>query len=127
MGFFSSSSSSPSPAASGFPHATRLNLGGFRFYRFLPQALRFIAGFGQMGWLAGTTYLADCPGFSPEESRQLLTELQRTTGWTLLTLDPYGLNLSTSTDTNLRVSTPSPLLAPEAFAAWSRQILSTLT
>lgn len=77
------------------PDASRyLELGDFAFYRLLPQRLRLIAGFGQMGWLAPETWQS-LVSLDPDDEQDLVARLEQHVPpqAQLLGLDHYGLDL----------------------------------
>jgi hypothetical protein len=73
---------------------TYLALGDFDFYRLEPQRARFIAGFGQMGWLDAEQWQS-APELSLAEEAQLLQQLAglQPAGVRLLGLDCLGMDL----------------------------------
>jgi len=73
---------------------TYLALADFDFYLFTPKRARYIAGFGQMGWLDGTEW-PTAPALSLAEEAALLQELAglQQPGIRLLGLDPFGMDL----------------------------------
>lgn len=73
---------------------TYLALGDFDFYLLTPKRARYIAGFGQMGWLDGTQWQA-APELPLAEEASLLQELAglQRPGVRLLGLDCFGMDL----------------------------------
>lgn len=71
-----------------------LSLGDFGFYRMMPQRARFIAGFGQMGWLEGEGW-QQLPVLDCIDETQLLQQLAPLVpaGSRLLGIDRFGIDL----------------------------------
>lgn len=94
------------------PSAERLlRLADFRFVRMRPERLRFIGGFGRMGWLDGEA-LASQPALSLARERELLAAWSPRLPDTnrLLGIDRWGLDVSVA-GTRHRVRLPSPPVA----------------
>jgi hypothetical protein len=69
-----------------------LALGDFHFFRFQPHSVRFIGGFGRMGWLSPAQWSAVAQLALPEEAA-LLAQLSRHSGSaTVLGADCYGVD-----------------------------------
>lgn len=73
---------------------TYLALADFDFYLLTPRRARYIAGFGQMGWLDGAQWLA-APELPLADEAELLQELAglQPPGVRLLGLDGFGMDL----------------------------------
>jgi hypothetical protein len=71
-----------------------LTLGDFRFFRLQPARMRYIAGFGEMGWIEGAD-LAQAPHLSLADEAELVAYLQvrLSPNVTLLGLDALGADL----------------------------------
>ncbi|TDR79795.1 HugZ family protein [Paludibacterium purpuratum] len=73
------------------PGAARYQaLGDFGFYRLQPRRLRWIAGFGQMGWIEAQDWL-ELAALSPDAEEALLAQLKPDSG--VLGIDCYGVDL----------------------------------
>lgn len=69
-----------------------LQLGDFAFYRFIAQKLRYIGGFGHMGWHDAESLYLSQP-LSHDLENQLLTAAQtQQTTWTWLGADGEGID-----------------------------------
>lgn len=69
-----------------------LALGDFRFYRLQLQAIRFIGGFGRMGWVSAQEWHA-LPAFDLATETRLLDELAASSGSAKpLGLDCFGVD-----------------------------------
>ena len=67
-----------------------LALGDFAFFRFNPKRARYIAGFGQMGWVEEEAW-ANCACLPPADEVRLIHEHQSVNA-RLLGLDCYGFD-----------------------------------
>lgn len=71
--------------------ADYLALGDFHFFRLQPRRVRFIGGFGRMGWVEEGDWQAAAVLPAAREA-ELLATLQATSGVELLGVDLYGLD-----------------------------------
>jgi len=71
-----------------------LSLGDFAFFTLAPKRVRYIAGFGQMGWIEESDW-ADAAVLSLADEAQCLQELiaAQPPGVRLLGVDPYGCDI----------------------------------
>jgi heme iron utilization protein len=81
------------------PDAERyLSLGDFSFWVMTPERMRYIGGFGAMGWLDGAE-LDPLDPLSHEDEAALIEHadghIQRPSGLTVIGIDRYGVDLST--------------------------------
>lgn len=100
------------------PTAQRLlQLADFRFARMHPRRLRFIEGFGRMGWFDGGTLLA-LPELAPATEAALLARLTASVpaGIQLLGIDRCGADLAVA-GSRRRVVFPDGPLTEERIAA----------
>lgn len=85
------------------PEAARyLELGDFTFWVMTVEKMRYIGGFGAMGWIAGNT-LDLLPALSDEEEGALLQMFRKTSDEStleLLSVDRYGCDLRTAVSRN---------------------------
>ncbi|OQS35251.1 HugZ family pyridoxamine 5'-phosphate oxidase [Chromobacterium haemolyticum] len=89
----------------------------FTFYRLEPRRLRYIEGFGRMGWLEAEQWL-DGPALEPEQEAELLeqnTELPA--GVRLLGADFHGIDYEIAA-ARRRLAFPAALEADELAARW---------
>lgn len=96
------------------PEAERyLALGDFAFFRMAPKRVRYIAGFGQMGWIEDTDWAAAAIlSLSDEEnSYRDLIEFQAP-GVRLLGMDCYGFDIEQN-GTRHRQRFPKPIASIE--------------
>lgn len=110
------------------PNAEQLlSLGGFNFFRMHPQQVRFIGGFGRMGWLdfAEIEALAPLPLSS---ERALLADIavRLTPPFELLGLDRWGIDYKVS-GARHRVSLASAPVADETLAGAAASALTAVT
>jgi hypothetical protein len=92
--------------------AQYLNLPDFGFWRLVPERLRYIAGFGRMGWIEGEA-LAQAPHLAPADEAALIAHLQvrLPKSLRLLGLDAHGADLGDG-EARLRIRYPAPVAAP---------------
>lgn len=108
------------------PSAGRLlQLADFRFFRMRPHRLRFIGGFGQMGWLPGEAFEAHAP-FPLEDEQRLLAALmpQLPEAVRLLGIDRWGIDLSLA-GIRRRLALPSPPVEDAALTDAVTTVLGT--
>lgn len=77
------------------PDARRyLDLGDFAFFRFAPKSARYIAGFGQMGWI-GEADWADAAALASGDEEALIRDIGAapSPGVKFLGLDCYGVDI----------------------------------
>ncbi|MBM4200289.1 MAG: pyridoxamine 5'-phosphate oxidase, partial [Gammaproteobacteria bacterium] len=105
------------------PTAARLlQLADFHFARMRPERLRYIAGFGQMGWLDGAA-LGALPVLEPGAEVGLLAALSRRLpdAISLLGIDRWGIDLRSGTTRHRLPFTspplPDPALEPAVLSA----------
>jgi heme iron utilization protein len=74
--------------------AQYLELGGFAFFRLVPQSARYVAGFGRMGWVDESGWL-NAPALSLAEEAVIVSELAGVlpVNGKLLALDYYGYDI----------------------------------
>lgn len=109
------------------PDAQRyLDLGDFAFFRFAPNSARYIAGFGQMGWIGASDW-ADAAVLAAGDEQDLLRAIDSAPapGVTLAGLDCYGIDIARD-GVRQRLRFPTAPLAPERIGAAARALLSTL-
>ncbi|WP_374420612.1 HugZ family protein [Chromobacterium sp.] len=89
----------------------------FAFYRLRPQRLRYIEGFGRMGWLEAEQWL-DGPTLEPEQEAELLTQSSAVPADVrLLGADCHGIDYEIAAERR-RLAFPDALTAAELFARW---------
>lgn len=104
-----------------------LALGDFAFYRLQPQRARFIAGFGQMGWLEAESW-HNLPLLPLAQEATLLAELQPTlpADTRLLGLDCFGIDLQ-RVGQRQRLPFATPQAADPSLLAAAQELLQTLS
>ncbi|OQS44440.1 HugZ family protein [Chromobacterium haemolyticum] len=89
----------------------------FAFYRLRPQRLRYIEGFGRMGWLEAEQWL-DGPTLEAEQEAELLTQSAALpAGVRLLGADCHGIDYEIAA-TRRRLPFPAALEVDELAARW---------
>lgn len=103
-----------------------LALGDFAFYRLQPQRARFIAGFGQMGWVEAESWHS-LPQLPLAQEATLLAELQPALAadTQLLGLDCFGVDLQRHGQRQ-RLPFATPQAAGPALLAAAQDLLQTL-
>jgi heme iron utilization protein len=103
-----------------------LALGDFAFFRFEPKGARYVAGFGEMGWV-GETDWTDCAVLPAEDEKALLQDLidLQPTGVRLLGLDSYGFDVERAGKRE-RQRFPKGPLKGDKIAEAMKRFLSTL-
>lgn len=99
------------------PEAERYLHLDFMFFRIQPLRVRYIGGFGAMGWLETRDWQA-LPTLAPEEEAVMLESLAAglPTGWRLLGLDACGVDCLRD-DIRMRLRFATMQTTPEAIAA----------
>lgn len=93
----------------------------FAFYRLRPQRLRYIEGFGRMGWLEAEQWL-DGPMLEPEREAELLAQSAALpAGVRLLGADCHGIDYEIAA-TRRRLAFPAAQDAAELAARWPEWI-----
>ncbi|KMN83962.1 pyridoxamine 5'-phosphate oxidase [Chromobacterium sp. LK11] len=93
----------------------------FAFYRLRPQRLRYIEGFGRMGWLEAEQWL-DGPTLEPEREAELLDRAAALpAGVRLLGADCHGIDYE-SAAARRRLAFPAALESDELAARWPELI-----
>lgn len=105
---------------------TYLALADFDFYLLCPRRARYIAGFGQMGWLDGTQWQA-APALPLADEAALLQQLAglQPPGIRLLGLDCFGMDLERRGQRE-RQRFPRTLTTVEEIAESARRLLPAL-
>jgi len=98
-----------------------LRLGDFSFFRLQPERLRYIAGFGRMGWLEGERF-AGAASFDLTEESALLDRLQPqlASALVLLGVDPWGADLRQNGQRRRLQFIERPVAAADAETAFTR-------
>ena len=108
------------------PDAERyLDLGDFTFFRLLPKGARYVAGFGQMGWIEEADW-ASSAVLPLEDEGELIHELSamQPAGVKLLGLDCYGFDLERA-DRRERQRYPNGALSADRIAEAVKRFFST--
>lgn len=103
-----------------------LALGDFAFFRFMPKGARYVAGFGQMGWVEETDW-ASAAVLSLEDEKALLQDVidMQPSGVRLLGLDGYGFDIERAGKRERHRFPKGPLTADRIAEAMKR-FLATL-
>lgn len=98
--------------------AQYLSLGDFAFYRFVAEKLRYIGGFGHMGWHDASHLLLEQPLTSAAETACITAATQQYPNWTWLGADREGIDYQTPSQTRGRLVFPiSSTIPAELIAA----------
>lgn len=103
-----------------------LSLGDFAFFQLTPKRVRYIAGFGQMGWVEGNNW-AQAAALSLADEAVFLRELAgaHPPGVRLLGIDCYGADIERHGRRD-RLRLPQPLEAREKIAGSMHRLLGSL-
>ena len=104
--------------------ADYLALGDFHFFRLQPRRVRFIGGFGRMGWVEEADWQA-LPLLSASDEAAVLAGLQLPPQLTVLGVDYSGVDVRRDGQ-RLRLPLPDTVASVEALAAAVRQQLALL-
>jgi len=103
-----------------------LNLGGFAFNRLTPQRVRFIAGFGHMGWIEGEEWTtASALPLSDEADWLLQLAGTHRPGVRLLGADCYGCDIEQQGQRQ-RIRFGDIPIAPQNIGESIKRLLATL-
>lgn len=107
------------------PHAQQyLDLGDFSFFRLLPKQARFVAGFGEMGWIEETEWSqAEILSLSDETALYQDSILYQSAGLRLLGIDCYGVDIEREGKRE-RQRFPKPLTSPEKIGESVKRLLA---